>query len=247
MPIEFPTGELETPFLTRPIAARDGWVEVPAGPGLGVEINEEAIRRYPYAAGRRQAVHPAIARAPMTFTERELMVIAAGREIRDGELAFVGMRLPLVAFAFAKRTHAPRRDRPLRERHRARCAGSRDADDHERHAQYPGRALGHRHAPAHGAPPAGRGRPRLHRRRRDRPVRQPEHLLRRRLAAADACGFPEAAAARTSRACRAASSSSCRRRSTASASASTSSPRPASAMAPAGASASACRAAGPPR
>lgn len=40
-------------------------------------------------------------------TDRELMVIAAGREIRDGEVVFVGMRLPLVAFAFAKRTHAP--------------------------------------------------------------------------------------------------------------------------------------------
>src|SRR5262247_2647642 len=35
------------------------------------------------------------------------MVIAAGREIRDGERVFVGMRLPLLAFAFAKRTHAP--------------------------------------------------------------------------------------------------------------------------------------------
>lgn len=41
------------------------------------------------------------------YTDRELMVIAAGREIRDGELVFVGMRLPLLAFAFAKRTHAP--------------------------------------------------------------------------------------------------------------------------------------------
>jgi glutaconate CoA-transferase subunit B len=41
------------------------------------------------------------------YTDRELMVIAAGREIRDGDLAFVGMRLPLLAFAFAKRTHAP--------------------------------------------------------------------------------------------------------------------------------------------
>jgi glutaconate CoA-transferase subunit B len=35
------------------------------------------------------------------------MVIAAAREIRDGDLAFVGMRLPLLAFALAKRTHAP--------------------------------------------------------------------------------------------------------------------------------------------
>ena len=41
------------------------------------------------------------------FTDRELMVIAAGREIHDGDLVFVGMRLPLIAFAFAKRTHAP--------------------------------------------------------------------------------------------------------------------------------------------
>ncbi len=40
------------------------------------------------------------------YTDRELMVIAAGREIRDGDVVFVGMRLPLVAFAFAKRTHA---------------------------------------------------------------------------------------------------------------------------------------------
>jgi glutaconate CoA-transferase, subunit B len=46
--------------------------------------------------------------APRPYTDRELMVIAAGREIRDGDRVFVGMRLPLVAFAFAKRTHAPR-------------------------------------------------------------------------------------------------------------------------------------------
>ncbi len=36
------------------------------------------------------------------------MVAAAAREIRDGELVFVGMRLPMIAFALAKRTHAPR-------------------------------------------------------------------------------------------------------------------------------------------
>src|SRR6266700_4083868 len=50
IPVEFPTGEHETSFLTRPIQARDGYVEVPAGPGLGVEINEEAIRKHPYTA-----------------------------------------------------------------------------------------------------------------------------------------------------------------------------------------------------
>jgi len=36
------------------------------------------------------------------------MVAAAAREIRDGEVVFVGMRLPLLAFALAKNTHAPR-------------------------------------------------------------------------------------------------------------------------------------------
>jgi D-galactarolactone cycloisomerase len=54
MPIEFPTGEYEAPLLTRPITARAGHVEVPGGPGLGVEINEEAIRRYPYASAGAQ-------------------------------------------------------------------------------------------------------------------------------------------------------------------------------------------------
>jgi glutaconate CoA-transferase, subunit B len=41
------------------------------------------------------------------YTPQELMVVAAAREIRDGETVFVGMRLPLLAFALAKRTHAP--------------------------------------------------------------------------------------------------------------------------------------------
>ena len=35
------------------------------------------------------------------------MVVCAAREIHDGEVIFVGMRLPLLAFALAKRTHAP--------------------------------------------------------------------------------------------------------------------------------------------
>src|SRR3954471_18687670 len=35
------------------------------------------------------------------------MVAAAAREIRDQEVVFVGMRLPLIAFVVAKRTHAP--------------------------------------------------------------------------------------------------------------------------------------------
>ena len=43
----------------------------------------------------------------MDYTSRELMVVCAAREIHDGENVFVGMRLPLLAFALAKHTHAP--------------------------------------------------------------------------------------------------------------------------------------------
>ena len=46
------------------------------------------------------------ARAKRAPTARELMVATAAREIRDGELVFVGMRLPLLAFMLAQATHA---------------------------------------------------------------------------------------------------------------------------------------------
>lgn len=41
------------------------------------------------------------------YTARELMVTTAAREIDDGDTAFVGMRLPLIAFQVAVSTHAP--------------------------------------------------------------------------------------------------------------------------------------------
>jgi len=63
--------------------------------------------------------------APEPYSPGELMVAAAAREIRDGEVVFVGMRLPLLAFCLARATHAPRavglfengvvRDSPARE------------------------------------------------------------------------------------------------------------------------------------
>lgn len=43
----------------------------------------------------------------MDVTAGEVMVAQAAREIADGEVVFVGMRLPLIAFVVAKRTHAP--------------------------------------------------------------------------------------------------------------------------------------------
>jgi glutaconate CoA-transferase subunit B len=41
------------------------------------------------------------------YTEQELMVAVASREIHDGDLVFVGMRLPILAYAVARSTHAP--------------------------------------------------------------------------------------------------------------------------------------------
>src|SRR6184192_1053564 len=40
-------------------------------------------------------------------TPQELMVAVASREIRDGDLVFVGMRLPILAYAVARNSHAP--------------------------------------------------------------------------------------------------------------------------------------------
>lgn len=43
----------------------------------------------------------------VSYTAAELMVVAAAREIRDHDVAFVGMRLPLLSFQLANATHAP--------------------------------------------------------------------------------------------------------------------------------------------
>ncbi len=42
-----------------------------------------------------------------SYSTQQLMIIAAAREIRDHEVVFVGMRLPITAFGVAKLTHAP--------------------------------------------------------------------------------------------------------------------------------------------
>lgn len=33
-------------LITRPIQQVDGWVEIPAGPGLGMEVDREVIREF---------------------------------------------------------------------------------------------------------------------------------------------------------------------------------------------------------
>lgn len=41
------------------------------------------------------------------YTPQEMMVAVASREIRDGDLVFVGMRLPVLAYGVARSSHAP--------------------------------------------------------------------------------------------------------------------------------------------
>ncbi len=43
----------------------------------------------------------------INYTPAQLMVVAAACEIDDGDVVFVGMRLPLLGFQLAKHTHAP--------------------------------------------------------------------------------------------------------------------------------------------
>jgi glutaconate CoA-transferase subunit B len=43
---------------------------------------------------------------PAGYTPGEMMVAVASREIRDGDLVFVGMRLPILAYGVARSTHA---------------------------------------------------------------------------------------------------------------------------------------------
>src|SRR5207245_10142156 len=85
----------------RPVGLRPGRLAgPPRAPGPGAARGAPAAPPPAERAARLRRMTP----GP---TARELMVAAAAREIRDGERVFVGMRLPLLAFALAQRTHAP--------------------------------------------------------------------------------------------------------------------------------------------
>jgi L-alanine-DL-glutamate epimerase-like enolase superfamily enzyme len=46
--VEMPSYDLAVPLLAAPITAEGGTVAPPTGPGLGVSLNEDALRRYPF-------------------------------------------------------------------------------------------------------------------------------------------------------------------------------------------------------
>lgn len=71
---------LEGSFLRQPIAVKDGAAEVPQGPGLGVEVDEERVRR---AAGetRTQILMPAPGFAWREITSTSLELSENGRPV----------------------------------------------------------------------------------------------------------------------------------------------------------------------
>src|SRR5205814_8850748 len=78
------------------------------GMAPGVGARPARSRRLSRQAGRPVGGAPGIGDGTVTeVTPGEIMVAQAALEIKDGERVFVGMRLPLIAFVVAKRTHAP--------------------------------------------------------------------------------------------------------------------------------------------
>src|SRR2546427_7717422 len=59
------------------------------------------------ASATTNTPRPWISALSDAYTSQELMVAVASREIKDGDLVFVGMRLPVLAYAVALSTHAP--------------------------------------------------------------------------------------------------------------------------------------------
>ncbi|PIU58940.1 acyl CoA--acetate/3-ketoacid CoA transferase subunit beta, partial [Candidatus Bathyarchaeota archaeon CG07_land_8_20_14_0_80_47_9] len=45
---------------------------------------------------------------PEEFTTLELMAVCGSRQIKNGDVVFIGTGLPLIAAMLAKKTHAPR-------------------------------------------------------------------------------------------------------------------------------------------
>lgn len=46
-------------LVKEPMVVKDGYIQLPTAPGLGIELNEEAFKKYPYASWRRNnAIRP---------------------------------------------------------------------------------------------------------------------------------------------------------------------------------------------
>ncbi len=179
---------------------------------------------------------------PMTYTPAELMAVVAARELRDGEVVFVGIGLPNLACNLARATHAPNlvliyesgAVGAVPERLPV-SIGDPVARDRLAHGLRHGRRV-----PV--VPPERPDRGRLPRRRADRPLRQHQHDGRRHATSIPTFACPGAAAPPRSPSTRGARSSSAGSAAGHSRRRSISSPAPATAPAAAPAASSACRA-----
>ena len=43
-------------IAVNPLLPKDGTIALPTGPGLGLELDEAALAKYPYRGGRRRAL-----------------------------------------------------------------------------------------------------------------------------------------------------------------------------------------------
>ena len=75
--------------------------------GVHAAPTQSHVGRAAPSASSGQALGSPAEQRSESYSLSELMVCAAAREIKDGELVFVGMRLPLIAFVVAKKTRAP--------------------------------------------------------------------------------------------------------------------------------------------
>ena len=109
----------------------------------------------------------------------------SARLLRDGQIVFAGVGIPLLAATLAQRLQRAGPDHPVRGRHHRRlCRARQIAAFDQRAALHQARQYGagqHRRAAAAAARLC---RCRLHGRRADRPVRQSEQLVHRRCRAA---------------------------------------------------------------
>src|SRR3984957_2177374 len=73
----------------------------PTGPATWPSSRVSSSGSRPASAGRRAST------MDTKYTPREMMAVVAARELRDGEVVFVGIGLPNLACNLARATHAP--------------------------------------------------------------------------------------------------------------------------------------------
>ena len=122
----------------------------------------------------------------LRYTASEMLAILSARQLKDGQVVFAGVGVPLLAATLAQRLRCPGPHHPLRGRRHRRLRRARQAAAlDQRPTLHETRQYGARQRGSPAAVAARLCRRRLHGRRADRPVRQPQLLLHRRSRSAE--------------------------------------------------------------